>query len=275
MKWSAKNDDALIKAHLREIKGAHRETLKGTKAGSEILAADADRRASIAARALELWPESRADSVSHVASELLRANGRDWSAARLARAVDAAAIINREHPAFAGFNWFPFKPLISAVEKAVEREPLSAELHAALEKWKAALSPRQLTPAEERQLGEAGTVALEENSARPWSQISEAFETMERLNRIRSPLTEERKLIERLSSLLSRDGDKPRKVPGLVQIDGSDAVGALVASDLPKAAAEWHCVGSRAEPCAFTQLNRSFQEMVGCRRWSCGQNKTR
>ena len=255
MKRSSKDDDALIKAHLQEIRGASRASLKHTKAGNEILAADPDQRASIAMRVLELWPDS-GHSTSHIASELLRTGGKDWSSARLAGVIGAAAVVNREHPAFGGYSWFPFKPLISAVEKSVEHEPLSKELRMALEKWKAALSPRALTPAEERELGEAETIALVEtpedavamiqNPPRPWSEISDAFATIERLNRIRTPLAEERKLIERLSGLLS----------GQVHIDTSDAVGTLVASDLAKggraAGVAWEAILSHARSLSST-----------------------
>src|ERR1051325_10938819 len=184
MKSSASEDEALIKQHLQEIKGAYPEGLKHTETGRTILAADADRRASIAARALELWTGSgwapclpfssdriRArsgwDSFGRVASELLRANSKDWTVTRLVRAVEAAAVINREHGDFGGFRRFPFKPLIAAVEKAVDREPLSAELRAALEKWKAAISPRELTPKEEREFGEAERIAMDEATNRP------------------------------------------------------------------------------------------------------------
>lgn len=230
MKPISQDDEALIHAHLREIKGAYPVRLKPSKAGSQILAADADRRAGIAARALELWIESGADSFGHIASDLLRANSQDWTSARLANVVEAAAQLHREHPAFGGFNRFPFKPLISAVEKAAAAGPLTDDLRAALEKWKAAISARALTHDEERQLGEAETIALDDNESRPWSETSAAFETMDRLQRIRTPLTEERKLIDRLSALLSQAGS----TTPVIHIDTSDAVGTLVAADLAK-----------------------------------------
>jgi len=256
-------DEALIKAHLQEIKGAYPEGLKYTKPGREILDADADRRASIAARALELWPGSGFDSMGRVASELLRANNKDWTVAHLVRAVEAAAVLNREHADFGGFSRYPFKPLISVVEKAVERESLSAELRAALEKWKAAISPRDLTPQEERALGEAERIAMDEETDRPWSVTSKAYETMERLLRIRTPLTEERKLIERLTVLLSAGG-KPgvNKAPEL-HLDASDAVGTLIASDAAK--------GKRASGPAWTALlnhARTLTATTPSNKWS-------
>lgn len=263
MKGTAKEDEALIKKHLQEIKGAHSEALKHTEAGRAILAADADRRASIAARALELWPGSNWDSVGRVASELLRSNSKDWTVARLVRAVEAAAVINREHEDFGGFSRFPFKPLISAVEKAVEHEPLSADLRTALEKWKTAVSPRALTPKEERELGGAERIAMDEETDRPWAVTSKAFETMERLLRIRTPLTEERKLIERLSQLLSAGGKPGANQTPQVHIDASDAVGTLVASDVAK--------GRRASGPAWASLlnhARSLTTTTPSKKWS-------
>src|SRR5215831_16352517 len=98
---SRTKDEALIRAHLRGIEGAYPEALKHTDAGREILAADADRRAAIAARALELWTEEAgADSFGRVASELFRSNSNDWTAARLVRAIEAAAVIRRDHKIF-------------------------------------------------------------------------------------------------------------------------------------------------------------------------------
>src|SRR5580765_8193632 len=151
---SRAKDEKLIRAHLRVFRDAvpdrlkelmrakpeavlhaYAGYLKDTAAGREILAADAERRAAIAARALELWPESGGDSFARVASELLRSNSSDWTQPRLVRAVEAAAVIRRDHKVFGWFDRFPHKPLISAVEKAVGREPLSPELRAALKQW--------------------------------------------------------------------------------------------------------------------------------------------
>src|SRR6185503_3797490 len=123
-------DEALMRAHLRAIRDAVPERLKevmranpeavlhayavplkDTAAGREILAADADRRASIAARALELWGEPGGVSFDRVASELLRSSSNDWTSARLVRAVKAAALIRRDQKVFGWFDRFPHKPL--------------------------------------------------------------------------------------------------------------------------------------------------------------------
>jgi Domain of unknown function (DUF4132) len=246
---SRAKDEKLMRAHLQVFRDAvpdslkdvmranpeavlhgYAGSLKDTAAGREILAADADHRAAIAALAMELWPESGGDSYGRVASELFRSNSSDWTSARLVRAVEAAAVLRRDHKAFAGFDRFPHKPLISAVEKAVGREPLSPELRAALKRWKDAVSPRDLTRAEERELGKAETVI--DDDARPWSESSKAFETFERLQRIRTPLKDERKLIERLTVLLGGGTGPGEKQGPAVRVDASDAVGALMAADL-------------------------------------------
>src|SRR5712691_9784861 len=95
------------------------------------------------------------------------------------------------------------------------------------------LMPRSLTPKEERELGEAERTAVDNDDKTPWSEVSAAWQKLERLQRIRTPLTDERKLIERLSRLLSTEN---RHQPGdgqqlAVHIDTTDAVGALIAAD--------------------------------------------
>jgi Domain of unknown function (DUF4132) len=254
-------DEALISAHLRAIRGAYPEALKHTNAGREILAGDADRRASIVARALEIWPKS---FESRVASELLRANTKDWTTARLVRAVEAAAVIRRDTMDFYHFDRFPHKPLISAVENAVARESLSPELRAALERWKAAVSPRELTPAEERELGEAEVITEEDDDQRPWKEVSKAYETFERLERIRRPLKEERKLIERLSFLLSKAGaGRKRAEQPKLHLNASDAVGTLMAGDV--------AAGKRASGPAWAALlnhARTLTATTPSRKWS-------
>jgi hypothetical protein len=260
---SRAKDEALIHAHLQAIRGPYPEALKHTDAGREILAADANRRAAIAARALELWPESGGDSFARVASELLRSNSSDWTSARLVRAVEAAALIRRDQKVFAGFARFPHKPLISAVEKAVARESLSPELRAALERWRDAVSPRELTPAEERELGEADTITAEDNDQRPRTEVYEAYATFERLQRIRTPLKEERKLIERLTLLLDSGTAPGNDQRAAVHIDASDAVGALMAADL--------ATGRRASGPAWAALlthARSLSATMPSRKWS-------
>ena len=232
-----KSDEDLIKAHLQAAESEVAKTSLGsTEAGCVILEADADRRARLVARAIELWIEDGFRDAGKVASVLLRGNQKDWTAARLAGAVAAASALNRSHEQFAAFNWFPHKPLISAVEKAAEREPLSPELRAALEKWKTAVSPRALTPGEERELGEAERITADDNANVPWSTVSNAWSAVERFTRIRTPLTEERKLIERISNLLSARGRAGAGEGKDVElhIDTTDAVGTVIAADCAK-----------------------------------------
>ena len=263
MKTTTKGEEALIKAHLKEIKGAYPEKLKHTKAGAFMLAADADRRAGLAARAIGLWIKSGFHDAGKVASDLLRANPKDWTCARLVGVVEAAAALHRNHRWFGHFEWFPHRPLISAVEKAAAREPISPELRAALEHWMTAISPKELTPQEERELGEAERFVSEDTENVPWAKVSAAYETIERLLRIRSPLTNERKLIERLSILVSGgSGAKTDKTPPL-RINASDAVGATIAADVAK--------GGRAGGPAWAALlnhARALTSTTPAEKWS-------
>ena len=241
-------DEALIRAHLQTAESdTEKGLLNSTEAGRLILEADAERRASIAAKAIELWVADAFWDTGKVASALLRANQKDWTPVRLVSVVEAASKLNREHPHFCGFQRFPHKPLISAVERAAAAEPMSKEFRVALERWKAALMPRPLTPKEEREMGEAERVALVEPLDRPWSVTSAAFATIERLTRIRAALAEERKLIERLAQLLAV-ADKPSgagEAP-VVHIDTTDAVGIRIAADVAK--------GDRAVGRAWAEL---------------------
>jgi Domain of unknown function (DUF4132) len=230
------SDEELIKAHLQSAESdAAKNTLGSTEAGCVILEADADARVGIAAAGLRMWIRDEFRDAAKVTSILLRANKKDWTATRLAKVVEAAAKLARGSEHFMGFNWFPYKPLISAIEGAAELEGVPPDLRAALEKWKTALMPRALTPEEERELGEAGRITTMDVEEIEWSKMSQAFATCERLERIRVPLTEERKLIERLSTVLSvaqkpgRSGESP-----VVRIDSTDAVGGRVADDVAK-----------------------------------------
>ena len=213
------DDDELIKAHLGAKERSYDAALASSEAGRAIAGADTERRARLVAHALKLWSAGLGDA-GRVASDLLRANGKDWTPERLVEVVDAAAAVHRGHEFFTGYSRFPFKPLISAVEKAVGSGPMPTKFRAALEKWKAAVSPRELTPDEERKMGEAGRIAMaDDNHERlPWSQISDAFATVERLERIRTPLTEERKLLERLTALLSKTDRQPQAKPQIPSI---------------------------------------------------------
>src|SRR3954469_23709559 len=121
-------DEALLKAHLDAAEGAHTDALNTTAPGRAMLAADPDRRAALAARALALWAKWWPKNVGRVASDLLRASGKDWTAARLVKAVEAASTLDRNQSAFGGFDMFPHRPLISAVEKAAAREPIPSDL---------------------------------------------------------------------------------------------------------------------------------------------------
>src|SRR5258707_122228 len=116
------SNKALIKVHAQEASDCYPNGLRQTEAGRAMLAADADRRASIAARALELWRTSGFDKVGRIASELLRANSKEWTVTRLIKCVEAASLIKRADEDFAHFNRFPQKPLIAAIEKVVERK---------------------------------------------------------------------------------------------------------------------------------------------------------
>jgi hypothetical protein len=230
------SDEELIKAHLQAAESDVEKSVFGsTEAGCVIQEADADRKARIAAAGLSLWIRDEFLDAGKISSLLLRANQKDWTASRVTKVVDAAAKLDRGNAHFTCFNWFPHKPLISAIEKAAEREGVPDDLRAALEKWRAALMPRELTPEEEREFGEAERIAALDDDSIPWAKMSEAFATCERLQRIRVPLTEERKLIERISRVLSL-AEKPGKasqVP-VVRLDSTDAVGGKIAPDVAK-----------------------------------------
>jgi hypothetical protein len=230
------SDEELIQSHLKEAPSDSAKTSLGsTEAGCVILEADADRRASIAAAALSLWITSESRDAGKVASALLRMNQKDWTGSRLAKVVQTAAGLGCGHELFTRFNWFPHKPLISAVENAAEREGVPADLRSALEKWKAALMPRALTPTEEREFGEAEHVASLDVEAVAWAKMSAAFATIERLQRIRVPLTEERKLIERLSRVLSLpEKSRTTEKEPVLHIDSTDAVGIKISEDVAK-----------------------------------------
>jgi hypothetical protein len=166
---------------------------------------------------------------------LLRTNQKDWTVSRLAKVVEAAAGLQRGHELFTRFNWFPYKPLISSIESAAEREGVSADLRSALEKWKAALMPRALTPQEERELGEAERIASLDVEAVAWAKMSDAIVNIERLLRIRVPLTEERRLIERISRVLAlTEKAAATEQSPVLRIDSTDAVGSKIAVDVAK-----------------------------------------
>ena len=150
------SDEELINAHLQAAdSGAAKGVLTETEAGRAMLEADADRRANLAAAGLQLWLREQSCDGYNVVSALLRTEPKAWTATRLIKVVEVAAQFNRLHPKFVAFQWFPHKPLMSAVEKVAEKDGLPENLRAALERWKAALMPRALTPQEERELGEA------------------------------------------------------------------------------------------------------------------------
>jgi hypothetical protein len=230
------SDEDLIKAHLKAAPSdSAKNSLGSTEAGCVILEANADRRANVAATGLSLWVNSESRDAGKVTSALLRSNLKDWTASRLAKVIQAAAGLGRGHELFTRFSWFPYKPLISAIESAAEREGVTPDLRSALEKWRAALMPRALTPKEERELGEAGHVGSLDLEAVESAKISDAWATIERLQRIRVPLTEERKLIERLSRVLSlaEKSGGSEQAPAL-RIDSTDAVGSKIAADIAK-----------------------------------------
>jgi hypothetical protein len=244
------SDEELIKAHLQTAESADAkhsipginflsarkaQDLSGTDAGRVILEADADRRATIAAAGICLWINREFREAGKITSVLLRANQKEWTARRLAKVVEAAAKLDRSSPHFTAFNWFPFKPLISAIESVAQREGVPPELRQAVEKWRAALMPRELTPKEERELGEAERITTSDDESIPWPDMSAAFEICERFQRIRVPLTEERKLIEKLSTVLSLS-EKPRhgRQAPVIRIDSTDAVGRKAAADVAK-----------------------------------------
>ncbi len=247
-KLSDLSDAELIKAHLQAADtNAAKNMLAATEAGRVILEADADRRASLAAAGIDFAINERYYDPARITSLLLRADQKSWTPPRLARVVEAAAKLNRTDPSFAGFDRFPHKPLITAIEKAAEREGLSEELRAALERWKAAIMPRELTPQEERALGEAERDMLGDIETTPYAVISKACDTITRLTRIRTPLADERRLIERLSVLLSAVDKQNAGTKGpMVRIDATDAVGARVAADVAK--------GGRASGKAWAEL---------------------
>jgi hypothetical protein len=258
------DDEALIKAHLQAAERSYDAALASSEAGRAMLAAEAERRAVLAASALELWASGLHDA-GRVASDLLRASADDWTPARLLKIVEAAAAIERSHAEFTNYNRFPFKPLINAVEKAAVGGRLPKDLCAALQRWKAAITPRELIAAEERELAAAGRIALaDDQESLPWSKVSEAFQTMERLERIRKPLTDERKLLERLTILLSKTDETGSGRNNIsVHIDPSDAVGSAIA--------DAHRKGGRASGGAWAALlehARTLNTAVPSRRWT-------
>jgi hypothetical protein len=255
---SALSDEALIKAHLQAVDDdAVKALLNSTEPGRFMLEADADRRAALAARGIELWLSGKSIDPGKVTSSLLRTHHSDWTAARLVNVVKAATVLNREHEQFAGFDWFPYKPLISALENVAADAPIPPELRTALEQWKAALMPRPLTPKEEREMGEAERVALGDDRDVPWARQSAAFATMERLERLRTAKAEERKLIERLSRLLAmrEKGQNVDDAP-VVRIDTTDTVGIRMAEDVakggPASGREWAALLSHARSLTTT-----------------------
>jgi len=241
--------------------GYGQELLGSTEAGCVILEANADRRATVAAAGLSLWINSESHDAGKVTSALLRANQKDWTASRLAKVVQTAAGLGRGHEQFTRFNWFPYKPLISAIESAAEREGVSPDLCSALEKWRAALMPRALTPEEERELGEAERISSLDVEAVAWAKISDAWATKERLQRIRVPLTEENKLIERLSRVLSvTEKSSATEQEPVLRIDSTDAVGSKIAADVAKRReGVWSGLGSPPGTCRELSLPRSPQ----------------
>jgi hypothetical protein len=157
------SDEALLKQHLQSADDNAKGSLNNTEAGRLMLEASAERRASLAARAIKFWIDEEYYDAGKVASALLRTNQKDWTAERLTPVVEAAACLSRENPKFGGFQWFPHKPLSAAIEKAAENGEMPENFRAALESWKAALMPRALTPKEERGLVEAERVAMDES----------------------------------------------------------------------------------------------------------------
>src|SRR5260221_13078283 len=198
------SNKALIKVHAQEASDCYPNGLRQTEAGRAMLAADADRRASIAARALELWRTSGFDKGGRIASELLRANSKEWTVTRLIKSVEAASLIKRADEDFAHSNRFPQKPLIAAIEKVVKRKAFTPELRVALEGWKAAVMPRPLTPEEEGELGDAERAPPDDDDKGPWAKMSAAGQSKDRLQRIRTPLPGDGKRLQPLPPPLRR-----------------------------------------------------------------------
>src|SRR5204863_2287506 len=88
--------------------------------------------------------------------------------------------------------------------------------------------------------------------------------TFERLQRIRTPLKDERKLIERLTLLLGGSAaGAGEKQPIAVHIDASDAVGKLIAADV--------AAGRRARGAAWAALLTHARSLSATRpspKWS-------
>src|SRR5689334_20687877 len=90
----ALDDDALIKAHLGAKERSDDAALGSSEAGRAMAGADPERRSHLAAHALKLWSAGLGDA-GKVASNLLRADGKDWTAERLVEVVEAAAAMHR------------------------------------------------------------------------------------------------------------------------------------------------------------------------------------
>lgn len=281
-------DEELIESYVTDSRDGRVNRLKDSEAGRQILAAGPDRRSALTARALELWVGTgstpswtRRTPLARIASELLRSTSKDWTVARLVCPVETASRLNRESEEFCGFSHFPFKALMLAVEKAVERESLSSDLQLALKRWKAAVSPRPLTPAEGREYENAHHIGFQEDGD-PRAALH-ALAILGRLDRIRTPLAEKRRLIERLTTLLfehqtstslperakayirsllsGTEKSEPTKSPA-VRIDTSDAVGAAIARDI--------AAGGRATNetwAALLQHAKNLQATAPSRKW--------
>jgi hypothetical protein len=117
------------------------------------------------------------------------------------------ATIPRNHP---NFYRFDCTTLITAPEQLDDEQPLPENLRSALRKMLDAVSPRPLTPPEERQLAAAAGIAM--NNETPWETASPAFEILDRLQRVKQAVTDERKLIARVRRLLSANRNEPAEL---------------------------------------------------------------
>jgi hypothetical protein len=201
--------DALIDAYLAEDE-PRRGTLKLSAAasGRAMLTSDAAGRAAIVARGIDRYRTLAWDPIStddnrlrQVISDVVRAKAsgaNGFAAEHLVPVIQAAARLKRDHRQF---EYFPKKAVVGAVEKLVDSgATLTPDLRAALEAWRDSASPRKLTAKEEVDLARATAIAMDESA--PWSQSGRAFERIEQLKRVTTPLKAERELLERLVALL-------------------------------------------------------------------------
>jgi hypothetical protein len=222
-------DEKLLAAHLNADEIVrHGVKVADTAAGKEMLALPDDRKLAIVAIAIKQWladksvTYTRRDRLRGVVSELLRAV-KDLSGEALTAIIDAAGGIRRDDMHFTSF---PFKPILGVVEKLGADGPLPQELLDALRRWRTAIAPRELTPGEIREAGEANTILIQAGADYEAPGLDRALRVLERIKNLSATTAGQREAISRIDDLLKG----PAATPFFV-IEPTDSVGLIVASD--------------------------------------------